>query len=414
MTPDLKTILAAVERFAESYVACSSEQRAAVTLWAVHTHCSRSFYCTPYLHVSSAEPSSGKTRLLEVLEAVTYDPVLTASITPSALYRLIDEKLDPPTLLIDEVDAVFSGNGRGDASDRAEALRSVINSGYKRGGRAIRCDGPRHDVVRFSTYAPKALGGLARLPDTIRDRSIPIRLNKRKPSEYVGDWDGQMVEESQAPPIRAALVEWAKAAAGELGRARPDAPAGLTDRQREIWRALFAIADMAGGDWPERARSAALKLAHVEVDEVSIGVRLLGDIRDVLDGFSAEWVSTADLIARLSGLEESPWGSWRQTEKPITSRALGAILRNYGVKSRQSRVGVSVLRGYDLDPVRDAFERYLAPQSATPATSAQPSGFPADPNPLQDAECSGLGNGAIPHEQRDVAGVALRIQELGS
>jgi Protein of unknown function (DUF3631) len=40
----------------------------------------------------------------------------------------------------------------------------------------------------------------------------------------------------------------------------PEMPDGIEDRNADVWEALIAIADLAGGDWPERARRAAVAL----------------------------------------------------------------------------------------------------------------------------------------------------------
>jgi hypothetical protein len=53
-------------------------------------------------------------------------------------------------------------------------------------------------------------------------------------------------------------------------------PGEITDRAEEAWEPLVAIADMAGGDWPARARSAAVALGTGAPEDgaESIGVRL--------------------------------------------------------------------------------------------------------------------------------------------
>jgi hypothetical protein len=45
---------------------------------------------TPYLAVTSAEKQSGKTRLLEVLEALVADPLPVVSPSAASLYRSIE------------------------------------------------------------------------------------------------------------------------------------------------------------------------------------------------------------------------------------------------------------------------------------------------------------------------------------
>jgi hypothetical protein len=406
--PPLSDILNATARFIESYVFCSQEQSDTLALWTLHTHCVGAFYCTPYVHVSSAEPASGKTRLLEALEALTHDPWMAADITPSAMYRIIDETAQPPTLLIDETDAVFR-NGKGEASDRAEALRAIINSGYKRGGRAIRCDGPQHHPVKFSTYCPKALAGLKPLPDTIRDRSIPIRLLKKRPGESVADWDGQHVEETQAPPMRAAIVGWATSAEADLRKSRPAAPPGLSDRQREIWRPLLAIADLAGGTWPERARTAARVLCHVDTDEATTGVRLLADIRMVLTGGA---LVTARLIEELGTIEEAPWGDYYG--KPITPQKLGALLRPYGVRTRHWRDGSKTIRGYHREDFEDAWSRHLPLRTGTTGTTRMVEPKTPVREPAQTPHSVPVLNGEKPHNQAVVPVVPVPIPVPGA
>ena len=47
-------------------------------------------------------------------------------------------------------------------------------------------------------------------------------------------------------------------------------------RYRKNWRALYAVAKVAGGEWPERARKATAALAVTEDDDETIVVKLLG------------------------------------------------------------------------------------------------------------------------------------------
>ena len=119
------TILEDVRAFICRFVVLNEHQADAVVLWVAHTHAIDSFGCTPYLAITSPEKRSGKTRLLEVLELLSREPLSTANISDAALFRVIDAR--QPTLLVDEVDAVF-----GKRSPREE-LRGMLNAGYRRG-----------------------------------------------------------------------------------------------------------------------------------------------------------------------------------------------------------------------------------------------------------------------------------------
>ena len=66
--------------------------------------------------------------------------------------------------------------------------------------------------------------------------------------------------------------------------ADPAALAVDNDRAKDMWDPLLAVADVAGGDWPERAREAGLALAEAsesETAEADVKLVLLADIRDI-------------------------------------------------------------------------------------------------------------------------------------
>jgi hypothetical protein len=116
----------------------------------LHTHAFDAAGSTPYLSITSAEPGSGKTRLLEVLNLLVRAPWMTGRTSAAALPRKIER--DQPTLLLDEGDAAFKG-----PQEYSEALRAILNSGYRRGGNATLCvtKGKEIDVVDFSTYSQR-------------------------------------------------------------------------------------------------------------------------------------------------------------------------------------------------------------------------------------------------------------------
>jgi len=152
----------------------------------------------------------------------------------------------------------------------------------------------------------------------------------------------------------------------------PALPEELFDRAADIWEPLFAIADLAGGDWPERSRAAALVLsAGVNVEDASLGVMLLKDIKAILDLNGGDFITTADLLTALCALEESPWGDLRG--KAIDNRRLSKELKPYGIGPKNKKVSTSdntVLRGYKREDFVDAWNRYLPQTDATTATAA--------------------------------------------
>jgi hypothetical protein len=122
-----------------------------LALWYAHTHAVDQFYVTPRLVLDSAEPGSGKTRVLEVAQYLVRSPEMTISATPAALFRLVS--MGPITILFDEVDTIFNPKNSGNNED----LRGLLNAGYKRSATIARCvgDAKNMKVQRFPVYAPR-------------------------------------------------------------------------------------------------------------------------------------------------------------------------------------------------------------------------------------------------------------------
>jgi hypothetical protein len=335
------------------YVVLSHEQAVVVALWVFHTHVLEAADATPYLHVTSATRESGKTRLLEVLELLVAHALSVVNISDAALFRAVDEYR--PTLLFDEIDAVFGPQAR----DR-EDLRGMLNAGYTRAGAVLRMGGAKmSELQRFGVFCPKALAGIGALPDTIASRAVPIRLRRRTRDETVE----RFRRREAGPGLELLHIEMN--AVGEplldrLAEARPALPDQLSDREQDVAEPLLAIADLAGSSWAASARHALIHLCTDRpADDATISVQLLADCRIVLDG--NERMSTKDLLGALAAIEESPWATYDRGQ-PITPHGLGRLLQPFEVTSNTLRFSDGTrAKGYER-PV----SRTLSPVTSLP------------------------------------------------
>ncbi|MEU5794881.1 DUF3631 domain-containing protein [Streptomyces sp. NPDC047813] len=380
MTPkpiDGAALLNEVEAFHRRFNVFPTEAAyVAVTLWDAHAHLIDCFETTPRIAFLSPEPGSGKSRALEIVETLTPRPVSTVSASANALYRLVDSAAGLPTVLFDEVDTIFGPKAGAD-----EALRGFLNAGYRRIGGALRCvgEGSNQNAQVFGSYCAVAMAGLGSLPDTVLTRSVIVRMRKRAPNEKVESYR-QRIHEKQGHALRDRLAEWADTVRDQVTNAWPTLPDGVSDRPADVWEPLLAVADAAGGDWPDRARAACLELirsAH-DNDEASLGVRLLTDLRDKVFG-DADRVPTAVILEVLLATEDAPWGD--VDDKPLNSRTLARMLSQYvtptnkPIKPRGIRTPSGFPKGYYTEDLTDAWTRYCPPspgESATSATSATP------------------------------------------
>ena len=347
--PPLRDVLNDVTFFLRRYVVMTDAQATAVALWAAHTHLVVAAECTPYLQVTSATKRAGKTRLLEALEPLVARPWLTGRTSAAVLVRKTDA--EHPTLLLDESDAAFNGE-----KEYSEALRGILNTGYRKSGKASLCIGQGANLTYkdFSTFSPKAIAGIGELPGTIADRSICIALQRRRQDEPCARWRERRGHE-EAKPLFEALVGLARldVLVQLLEDAKPELPAALGDRQADVWEPLLAIADAAGDDWAKRARQAALELSG-SVEDTDRVVELLTDIRDILTDETAAVIPTKDILAALLALEDRPWQTWKKG-KPLNGHSLARLLRPLGIHPK----GLEHVRGYRRDAFMDAITRYL-------------------------------------------------------
>jgi Protein of unknown function (DUF3631) len=329
-----------VEMYLNRFVAYPSDHaRIAHVLWIAHTHLIQSFDTTPRLAFMSQERESGKTRALEVTAPFVPGPIMSFSASPAYIVRKVNAR--EATILFDEIDALFGVSVK--AQDGSADLRSLLNGGYRRGSVVGRCttNGKKVETEELSAFAPVALAGLRSLPDTLASRAIIIRMRRRAPDENVEPFRHKF-HLREAKPIADELAEWCAEHEGKIED--PELPHGVVDRAADIWEPLIAIADMAGGTWPEQARAAALFFtkANAEDEAMTSGVELLAHIRDALG--DKPNMFTSDLLKALCDRDESPWSDIRG--RPLDARGLAKRLKGYGIKSGTVRHDDATAKGY--------------------------------------------------------------------
>jgi hypothetical protein len=347
-----------------SHVVLAEHARDTAALWVVHAYLTDCFLVSPRLCVRSATKGCGKTTLLDVLSRLLPRPLPTANVTPAALFRVVEGY--QPTLLVDEADTFLHDN---------DELRGVLNSGHRKGGTVLRTVGDDHEPRAFKTFCPTVIALIGTLPDTLHDRAVTIDLKRKLATETVAPFRPDRADHLDLLARKA--VRWAQDNAEAIATADPKMPDGIINREADNWRPLLAIADAAGGGWPERARKAA-EAAHIAVggDEASLLELLLADIRDAFatdkatkarDMFGAEQIeiSSADLVDALVKVEGHPWAEMGKARKPMTQNRLARMLMPLGIRPGYIGPETERKRGYVREHFKEAFERYLPPEGAS-------------------------------------------------
>lgn len=345
------TVIDNIKNYVGRYVQVGADEMHVIALWVLHTWTFKGDMptplTTPYLYVHSAERRSGKTRLLEVLETVIRNPLRAADVTSAVLFRAIESV--NPTLLLDEVDAIWSGA-------KNEELRGVLNSGYKRGGNVLRVE--RFEMRQFNTFGPKVLAGIdnAMLPDTVRDRCIPIHMHRQAvgTSEAFYSYDVADASEALLAEIEAWVNEnWPKLAASQ----RPAAIDGISDRAWEISMPLVMLAHAFGAKFVNDTRKVLTRLLTAD-EKLSPTEQLLSDIREMFDSPAGAdgKLPVAYIIATLDA-NGTGKGGW-------SGKLLANKLAPYGIKGTTIRRGSQVDRGYLRKDFETAWATYLSDNGA--------------------------------------------------
>jgi hypothetical protein len=355
-------LLDAVHAALVRYVVFPSPEAAdAVTLHIAATHAQIAWEHATRLVVKSPVRRCGKTRLLEVAMELCHQVLASTNISTAALVRSIG-LVNPPTIVLDEADGVFAKR-KGERSEGAEEIRCILNAGHARGWPYIRWDAQSRKREECPTFAMAIIAGIGDLPDTIEDRAVIVAMRRRAPGEDVDRFRRRRA----VPPLRelrASLHDWVAGQAEALAHAEPALQ--VEDRAADVWEPLVALADAAGGHWPDRARQACRKLTGTGTSDEADVTKLLTDIHSAFG--DADRLSTAALLEKLNADETSPWGGWHRGEG-LRPRDLARMLKPYSVEPKQVRIGDEKVRGYLIEDFGDAWSRYTDISGSPSGTS---------------------------------------------
>jgi len=338
-------VLDEINRTINRFIVCEPDTAVAATLWIAFTWVIDHVQVAPLALITAPEKGCGKTQLLSVMGKLVSRPLLASNITPAALYRTIAKF--KPTLLLDEADTFLRDN---------DEMRGIINSGHDRpSAYVVRSSGDDFQPERFSTWGAKVICGIGGQHDTIMDRSIRLELRRRLPDEKIERL--RHAEEGLFETLTRQLARFAQDYGQSIAKAKPDLPEALSDRAQDNWEPLLAIADLAGRDWPSRARKAALRISRQE-QVPSLAVEILTDIQEVFCAKQKSELGTQELLGALCEKEEAPWATLNRGT-PMRPYALAKLLRGFGIGSAKLRFGSITLQGYRKKDFEDAWSRYL-------------------------------------------------------
>jgi putative DNA primase/helicase len=304
---------------------------------------------SPYLVATSAEPDSGKSTLLGVLGFLVPKPFTGAEPTGPSVYRFVD--CEKPTLLVDEADDLFQ---------RKSDVKHIFNVGWTRGTkipRQVQVQGVS-TTVWFDPFCPKVVGLLGtNVPRALMGRCIVIKLWPKKADEKIEDFS--YTDDKEFAKLRRKLARWSADNAAAIRKPKPRLPENFNNRLAANWHLLLAIAELADGTWPRRAREAAERLSGT-ARRPSWGVQLLQAFGAIFATGRRE-VTSQEVVDAITADPTSQWVEYNRGG-PITQRQVAHLLEPYDifpVAIHPTKRSTVTRRGYQSRQFEDAFSRYV-------------------------------------------------------
>jgi hypothetical protein len=323
-----------------------------LALWTLHTYAFELRDISTYIGIESPTRRCGKTTLLTILAQLVNRPLVAANVSSPSFFRAIEELR--PTLMIDEADRFLKGKAD---------LQGILNAGYCRKTAFVlrvaqqlsrsESNGHSSTLAYFSCWCPKVIAQIGHLPGTLADRCIVLRMQRKT-------WDEtcERLRNLDTEKLRRQCIRFVQDHAQAIAAAKPIFPAALNDRAADIWEPLLALADLAGGSWPELARQAATHLSAGAQDRTPIGSLLL-DIFLIYSSLNVDRIFTRDLVEELNLRRHRTWAELLNV-KEVTERWLAFQLRPFNIRPRTLRIGEVRGKGYLQEDFKESSRRYVS------------------------------------------------------
>jgi putative DNA primase/helicase len=387
-------MLEALEEALCKYLVLPKYAAPTIALWIIHTHCFEVWDVSPRLAAMAPERGCGKTQVLKMLLRLVCKPYPSASVTAATIYRRVEEL--QPCLLIDEFDSYGASN---------EALRNILNAAHEKEFACIdRCNANTNEPESFSAWAPMAIAGIGKLPDTLADRSIIITMQRRKASEIIADLSEDAAK-AELLRLQRMAYRWAQDNSDAIRAHKPEKLSWLMNRDADNWKPLLRIADIAGEHVPELAQAACYHFVVERESQDSRAVQLISDMMDMFIGRGDECdrLQSETILESLLRLDERSYNEWTKQGRPISKTTLASALKPHHIfpdTMHFSEMNKSA-RGYWRGPIEDKYERYVSggKEDAHPPIPAQ-GVRPKEPSEKQPFSSTSQGVRRAPQGER--------------
>jgi uncharacterized protein DUF3631 len=341
---DLSTPLDSVRDFLAGILYATDEQLDALALVMAVTHATDAFTTLPRVLVTSEKPQTGKSIVLTLAQMLCANGWKADPTGPALKAKFIEPQPDggTVTLILDEISKVFGESG---LNGRTSPIYKILVDGYANDGTF------NHSVAKVamdvSCFCVAFMAGLrTAAPEDLKQRSIHI-LMKPKPGSLALENARDPDTKVDGDALGVVLHGWVRENTGVLREISRNRLHGihpkLTDRRREIWGPLFAVAMAEGGDWPQRCMGAFRKIALDASDgpRPTIPQQIVMDLADLIERESLPQVFAIDAVEYLRAMIDRPEYE-ALSDRGLAKRIAAALGESQTIRGR-NRAGAEVL-----------------------------------------------------------------------
>lgn len=330
---DGKELLRDLEHLIERHIVMTKRQRMVCALWILHAHAHDAARTSPILIITAPHEGCGKTQLMQLLSYLVPNPFGSDDATPASIQEATNRK---ETILLDEAENFVPGSPQ---------MRSILRSGHTPKGRVTR------KGVHYSTWAPRAiaLNDHDRLDTATQSRAIIIKLKRKLAEDEVEDLLSPVGND-----LKRKAERWAADNYAALRDAQPDFY--RTNRDRDNWLPLLAIADLCG--FPGKVRNTAREILGERRQKISDKIQIIHDMRTLFKRKATAMLASTDIVRWLARMESRDWATYERGG-PLNTKSLAKLLDNHEIRPKDIEwPDGRRANGYRENQFQDVFRRY--------------------------------------------------------
>lgn len=334
---DIKTLYSTIRNLIIHYIDFEDHKVYDVlACFIVYTYFHPLFQNAPILQFWG-EMKTGKTKTVSLLSALCFNPVNSANISESSVFRLVEGRR--ATLLLDESEDLMT-------SDRGKAISNLLLAGYNKSGETFRQErdnsNGRYKTVSFMVFSPKVIANISGVSlAPLLSRTIRIittgASDKAKANRELNQDDITFQK------IRNYLYRLVMLLHQQIATARDNMKkTELGDRAYGIWQGILTIASLIDDSTWYKVHSYAVENINDIQDELNrnnVGAALLRHLFLFIEQRGDADYTSLDLLDYVCRIEEL---------EITTKRSLGDIMKRLGFKSKPKRIAAETHRVYYL------------------------------------------------------------------